>query len=304
MTDRKFIKLNTSIQTASNAGTIHQEPDGTIPAVIELRLPDNLYSSQTGGQKVDSVSMLTTKLRLSLLETPIAQIPLDTDLSRLNGINVSKCKLDVYPWAVDDNDDLKPSPSNQLNPNVQSQNLPFPAYKQHNLKFTFTAVTNNGEVTLSDIVYCTANDVLHTFPKTSRFYTLMERNNALGNHLLNMTVPNVHETLTIENDSAFVKNISTLEQMWNDALENAITFALSKSNQEFEVMVVTKSYYDNHRDLVPTPNINYPVEIPELHDVVYYWKTVDQTTTDTNQLLLKSGLQAYFNNNWFVSVVV
>ena len=52
--------------------------------------------------------MLTTKLRLSMLETPIAQIPLDNDLTQQMKQNYATCKLDVYPFSFDDEGNLKP----------------------------------------------------------------------------------------------------------------------------------------------------------------------------------------------------
>ena len=267
MTDREFLKLNTSIQTASNAGTIHEEPDGTIPATIELRLPDNIFDSQSGNKKIDSVSMLTTKLRLSLLETPIAQIPLDTDLSTKNKANISTCKVGVYPWVIDDNGNVLPQPS------PGQTDISFPNYKKHEITFSFrvcTAITPIEQYTfLDDVVFCICNDLNNGFPKTSRFYDLMEKNNLLGNHLLNMTIPSTHETLKIDNNSVLVKNVSTLEQMWGDAIENAITYASIATNQKIIITLIDVNLINS--SLNPTPSRDPTIHIDELNLDVCYW---------------------------------
>lgn len=281
MTDREFVKLNTSIQTASNTGTITEQSDGTIPAVIELRLPDNLFDTKVGNKKIDSVSMLTTKLRLSMLETPIAQIPLDTELSQQSNTRVSTCKLDVYPWCIDDEGNLQPTPS------PEQTDIAFPAYKKHELTFTYRVCTAiNPEVyeSLPDVVQCNSNDLFYTFPKESRFYDIMVKNNLLDNHLMNMTIPSTHENLQIENDVALVKTVSTLEQMWRDALENAITYAMTGTRQTILITLIDNQWMSPLLD--PKPSDKATVHIDELNINACYWKyeIVETTIVGANQL--------------------
>ena len=80
MSDREYVKINTSIQTGSNAQNLIEDAEGNVQAEIELRLPDNLFSATNGAKKVDKVELLTTKMRVSMQNTPIAQIPIDTEL--------------------------------------------------------------------------------------------------------------------------------------------------------------------------------------------------------------------------------
>lgn len=281
MTDREFVKLNTSIQTASNTNTISEQNDGTIPAVIELRLPDNLFDTKVGNKKIDSVSMLTTKLRLSMLETPIAQIPLDEELSSQTNTTVSTCKLDVYPWCIDDEGNLQPTPS------PDQTDIAFPGYKKHELTFTYRVCTAiNPEVyeSLPDVIECNSNDLFYTFPKDSRFYDIMVKNNLLDNHLMNMTIPSTHENLKIENKVALIKTVSTLEQMWRDALENAITYAMTGTRQTILITLIDNQWMSPL--LNPKPSDKATVHIDELNINACYWKyeIVESTILGPNQL--------------------
>lgn len=67
MTDRKYIRLNTSISTATNTQTLTPDDEGNIPAVIELGLPANISSDD-----VKAVDLEITKMRVSMKRTPIA----------------------------------------------------------------------------------------------------------------------------------------------------------------------------------------------------------------------------------------
>ena len=128
MNDRKYVKLNTSIQTASNAGQILEDEEGNKEATLELRLPDNLFGTEQGPQKVDSVEMLTTKFRLSMENTPIAQIPLDMEKTTEDSI-VSTCQLDVYPYCYLDDNRIAPDPGEL------GTTLSTPFYKGHYISF-------------------------------------------------------------------------------------------------------------------------------------------------------------------------
>ena len=290
MTDREFLKLNTSIQTASNTDTIKENSDGTIPASIELRLPDSLFDTQTGNKKVDSVTMLTTKFRLSLLETPIAQIPLDTSLSQTTKKNISTCKLDVYPYVIDDGGNILPTPvRNQMN-------IAFPSYKQHETTFiyhVYTTITPEPQyTTLPDIDYSNGNDLFNQFPTSSRFYELMEKNNLIGNHILNMTIPSTHEKLEIDTDSALVKNISTLEQMWADGLENAMCYAGTGTIQRITIDLVDVTLVSQITGS-NIPNTNVIVHLDDLNCDVCYWKVGEISTI--NEDILQCGVKPDVN---------
>ena len=275
MNDREYIKLNTSIQTASNAATIKELPDGTIPAVIELRLPDNLYDTRTGNKKVDTVTMLTTKLRLSMLETPIAQIPLDQELSAAEHSNISTCQLDVYPYSYNANSLLP-------DPNDDNVDLSLPEYKKHKIEY---------QIILSDFtdplspVYTTketyntqANTEGYGFPTSSIYYEIANKSGSLKieNHLMNLTIQPNTTNYFVENGNIYIKSIGILEQMFQNALENAITYALTEDNEIIQIYLIDSDHIPDSLD--PKPNSQLSIIVDGI--TYYYWKTVrDESST-------------------------
>lgn len=265
MTDRKFIKLNTSIQTASNSATLTELADGTIPATIELRLPDSIFQAENGSKTVDDVSMLTTKFRVSMSETPIIQIPLDSELSAIYGQHISSCKLGVYPFSILDDNTLKPTPST-----TPRSLLAFPEYKYHEVNYTYRLFTDPDNSTETDTVFFVLNDLLNTFPTDSVYYQISKDNNLIQGNIYNIIVPDTHEVLKIEGNNVLIKQLSTLEQMLSDALENALTIDSTGFNQSYYIDLISKTYAVEHPDLFPKPNLDSVVTIS---DVDYcYWK--------------------------------
>ena len=282
MTDREYIKLNTSIQTGSNANQLREQPDGTIPATIELRLPDNLFSTQQGNKKIDTVSMLTTKFRVSLSETPIAQIPLDMELSAKMGTNVSTCKLDVFPFTVNDDGQLRPIPE------PQNGNLAFPNFKKHTARYQFELAgfdSNQLQTTieLPDIISYNGNDVTTPFPTDERMSALIEKKRLRVDHCLNMCIANTHENIRVENGYALIKNINTLELMFREAIENAIKFAAQASDSTFTITLLDLSSVPEGMELTPAPDPSTIVHLDEYNMDACFWKFTESTTF-TNQL--------------------
>ena len=282
MTDREYIKLNTSIQTGSHANQLREQPDGTIPATIELRLPDNLFSTQQGNKKIDTVSMLTTKFRVSLSETPIAQIPLDMELSAKMGTNVSTCKLDVFPFTVNDDGQLRPIPE------PQNGNLAFPNFKKHTARYQFELVgfdSNQEQTTieLPDIISYNGNDVTTPFPTDERMSALIEKKRLRVDHCLNMCIANTHENIRVENGYALIKNINTLELMFREAIENAIKFAAQASDSTFTITLLDLSSVPEGMELTPAPDPSTIVHLDEYNMDACFWKFTESTTF-TNQL--------------------
>ena len=99
MTEREYLKVNTSIQTGSNANRLVRGEKGDIEAVIELQLPDNLFESGHG-KDVVRAEMQTSKMRLSLQNTPIAKLPYDEYRSEVYGFPLSKCQLGIWPFVI------------------------------------------------------------------------------------------------------------------------------------------------------------------------------------------------------------
>ena len=250
MIDREYLKLNTSIQTGSNAETLIYNDEGDIQATIELRLPENLYGSNSGPRKIDSVEMQTSKMRLSMANTPIAQIPLDTK-ELTESLIPSLCKLDVFPFCLLDNDQIKPDPTH---PDEVSA---FPYYKQHSVTFEISLFFEN---TSTSTEYETTTFKMNTegyeISPNWTFYNILNKAGIFDqikpfDHVMSLCAQSNHEPFMIEGDSLFIKNIGTLEQMLQDALENAITYASTEINDYYKVNLIEISLAEGEPSLDP-----------------------------------------------------
>lgn len=251
MSDREYVKINTSIQTGSNAQNLIEDTEGNVQAEIELRLPDNLFSATNGAKKVDKVELLTTKMRVSMQNTPIAQIPIDTELQTTT-YTPSTCQLDVYPFCLIDDGEFYPKTlADTAFPNYKTKiRIDLLYVSENNNPATSPFVlqldeydlpvdakrpsevinVNSGEPpseTVGKSIIAIAQKCLASSKDVQSF--LMSR--------MNMCLPNNHETLTIENGELLIKHISSLAQLWNDALENAMVTALRETNQTITFLV-------------------------------------------------------------------
>lgn len=228
MNDREYVKLNTSIQTGSNAASIRTDEDGNKEATIELRLPDSLFTQSNGAKKVDSVRLQTSKFRLSLSETPIAQTTLDEDLSKQKSMLVSTCQLETYPYYLKADRTLGP-------PTTGDRTLAFPEYKSHTVTFTLLANLENGGTGISNFspickrtceisnIKSLASDYFYpVFCRLLEFLNLKP--------LFNLVAKSNHEALNPENGKLFLKNIGTLQQMLQDGLENSVVYNSATRN--------------------------------------------------------------------------
>lgn len=272
MNDREYVKVNTSIQTGSNAKTPITDVDGNIEAGIELRLPENLYPGNTATKKVDKIEMLVSKFRLSMENTPIAQLPMDTELSTQT-LKASTCQLDVYPYCLLDDGRIYPPPESNEAPNA------FPYYKNHYLMFE-VLLEKEGESdpinidTFYNIHQYRANcGTYFGFPTDVRYYETLKQSGGLRvqQHLMNLCAQSNHERYNIQNNALFVNKIATLEQMFQDALENAITYA---SNPD---QLVLRIFFIDARKVTSTttprpPNADIWIDFPEHGvDKAYFW---------------------------------
>lgn len=218
MNEREYVKVNTSIQTGSNASSLHTDPEGNVEAVIELRLPDNLFDTNTGTRKLESVDLKTSKLRLSMANTPIAKVPHDPDLSdATKDLIATKMQLDVYPYCLLDNGALYPKPDSD---EVISMNY----YKKslHIAAFDLTSGATIREFTGY------ANDVYNPVSDEALKQLLALKEIEI-NHMMNVCIQSNHESLEVQDGGIYIRNIGTLEQMLQDAIENAITFGYCHS---------------------------------------------------------------------------
>lgn len=259
MIDRDYLKFNTSIQTGSNAATTKTDDKGNIEATIELRLPDNIFSGGVGPKKIEKVRMQTSKMRLSLENTPIAQIPLDPDLSTTDK-PISTCKLDVFPytytnegkWAI-------PSPRALSYYNGKIANIKLRIQMNYGSENTYMLEYPYLEIpygaSISTPAYL-ARDLIDKKVHASK----------------NMYIPNNHETLNIEDNMVLIKSVSTLVQMWQDVLEVALTTGANT----FTGSVILTFAQTNTR---PTES-PYDIHYSDTNYGELYLLNVEQTTTD------------------------
>lgn len=228
MIDAEYIKLNSSIQTASNSqgGLIH-DAEGNVEAKIELQLPGNLFSSDRA-RKIDKVEMLPTKMKVSMENTPLAAVPYDEERSKLTGAVVTSCQMGVYPYIMTDEGYLMPDP---LGDTV------FPYYHTHNMCIQFYLVrtpSSTGQGAPFAAFYLNAFDEPYFPPNdddSAAFYERMKTTNLWTqvHQMMNLCVPTQHEKIEISGDNkVYIRNLSTLEQMFQNALQNAMTYASTR----------------------------------------------------------------------------
>lgn len=235
MIDREYLKVNTSIQTASNKDTLLHDEEDNLEATIELRLPDSLFEAKSAGRKIDSVTMLPTKFRLSMENTPITQIPIDTEKTTDTAI-ISKCQLDVYPYCYLDDGQIKPTPSA-----TSAYETALPNYKNHVVIYNIYAYLDSEDATEVENYNVVANTDHFGFPRDSVYYNLAKQVGALGieSHLMNMCVQGNRQRRSVEGGSLMLDEIGVLEQLFQDALENAITFASTGDRHYCHIYLTT-----------------------------------------------------------------
>ena len=280
MIDREYVKLNSSIQTGSNSDHLEYDAEGNVKAVIELRLPENLFGSNVGPKKIENVAMQTSKFRLSMENTPIAQIPLDMELSKKHpSLIASTCQMDVYPFSFDDDFHVYPSPG---------ENNAFPFYKQHQVTYTIR-LTNGSGLSVMDEITCYTNAKGYGFPESSRWYPFLKEIGIFDktNHLMNLCISSSHEPYNIQERNLYAKNLGTLVQMLQDGLENAITFACTSDHIYFIVDLVDTAIPDYMTSFIPTPKPEYTVYIEELDTTACLWQYQTDPTRNTSSCSLK-----------------
>lgn len=280
MIDREYIKLNTSIQTASNSHQLIEDENGNVPAVIELDLPGDIFTSKDGGKKVDKVSMLTSKMRLSLNQTPLAQIPTIPYPPDTNVI-LSSCQMDVYPYAILDNEIAKP------NPNSASVGQTFPYYKDHTTTYRIKGYNSSYDDVLEaqdlEELITVNNCPGYGFPESDRFYSIFNETGIIEEHkhLMNLTLNSARrDSIEVQGGSALVKSLGVISQMLQDGLENAISYASESDNTIIDVYLIPVQYASTYPP--PAAITSSTVFVEEFNEemCVWYW----EPASDDNSL--------------------
>lgn len=222
MSEREYIKFNTSVQVASNAQRLIKDDDGNIAAILELRLPDNIFPAENGNKKVDSVQMLTTKMRISMENTPIAQFGVDEDtMKKLEKLNrssnvafITTSQLDLYPYMINDGNQIQPSKANSA----------FPLYKTRVLSIEIS-IWMGEDYILLDTLYVHPNAPSSFAEDVGRYKDPFQKGGvfaALG-HLSNLVVKQ-HMPVRRENDTVSIFNVGSIELMLQDGIESAFIY--------------------------------------------------------------------------------
>ena len=278
MIDREYVKLNSSIQTASNTDNLHYDDEGNIEATLELRLPDNLFEGSSVGKKIERVEMATTKFRLSMGKTPIAQLPIVPGSSNSESF-VSECQLDVYPF-VRDNNSLA-----LIDPQV------FPEYKNHTVLFNFYLKHDNEEdPDLIDTVKCAVNVNGTDFPKDHPYYPIVKTTDLDRDVCHMMNLCGNRGPYNYQGDMVDIRDIDMLSRLLQDAIENAVTYASTSSNVLVKVYLIAQDLITPATN--PRPDPDHVFTIPDLpHHPVCFWYYEEDETNSYNSCKLESAFK-------------
>lgn len=276
MNEREYIKFNTSIQTASNSRYLQKDAEGNLEATIELRLPDNIFQS-SNGKIIDSVDMQTAKMRLSLENTPLAEIPLDTTLTTSDTL-VSTCKLGVYPFCLLDN--------NQITPDDVSQTA-FPHYRSFTPSTTVLEVhlvTDLSDIDSGEIMEIPFDNITSS-TDNQPFYNLIHlpacpHPPADTTPYFNLVAKSNHEQQLIVGNKLMIKSQGALEQIFQDALESAITVASCDRKNTIKLYMVLSTL--DFTGVTPAPSTNPQLLFSTDDQNFYYWyfeQNVETTIT-------------------------
>lgn len=264
MNEREYIKFNTSIQTASNSSYLQKDAEGNLEATIELRLPDNIFQS-SNGKIIDSVDMQTAKMRLSLENTPLAEIPLDTTLTTSDTL-VSTCKLGVYPFCLLDN--------NQITPDDVSQTA-FPHYCSSTsspMVLEVHLVTDLSNIESGEVLEIPFDNITSSVDNRP-FYALIHHPDCpqtINNTTcFNLIAKSNHEQQVIVGDKLLIKSQGALEQIFQDALENAITVASCKTKKLVKLYMVLATL--DFTGVSPAPSTDLQLLYSTADQNFYYW---------------------------------
>ena len=279
MSEREYIKYNTSIQVASNSGTLQKDDEGNLAAIVELRLPDNIFPAESGKKKVDSVQMLTTKMRISMENTPIAQFDVDegtmTKLEKLNkGSNaafITTSQMDLYPYVIKGDNQILPVKSNSA----------FPHYRTQILRIDVSVWMGENYISL-DTLYVHPLSPTSFAENIGRYQEPFQKGGVFAalNHLSNLVVKQ-YMPVKRENDTVSIYNVGSIEQMLQDGIESAIVYNSTGFNEalQYSIFLISEDAYNNNH-------------FPPVEDNDFTKENVD--TENTMIIEEMGGIKAFF----------
>lgn len=281
MSEREYVKFNTSVQVASNSQGLIKDDDGNIAAILELRLPDNIFPAENGNKKVDSVQMLTTKMRISMENTPIAQFGVDEDtakkLEKLNRSSnaafITTSQMDLYPYVIKGDNQILPTKANSA----------FPFYKSCVISIDISVWMGEDYITL-DTLYVHPNAPSSFAEDVGRYKEPFQKGGVFAtlNHLSNLVVKQ-YMPVRREDDVVSIFNVGSIEQMLQDGIESAFIYNntnLADPLQCSLYFISEEAYNNNH--------------FPPVEDDDFTKNDVDTENTMIIEEL--GGIKAFFVN--------
>ena len=289
MSEREYVKFNTSVQVASNSQGLIKDDDGNIAAILELRLPDNIFPAENGNKKVDSVQMLTTKMRISMENTPIAQFDVDEDtMKKLEKLNrssnaafITTSQMDLYPYVIKGDNQILPTKANSA----------FPFYKSCVISIDISVWMGEDYITL-DTLYVHPNAPSSFAEDVGRYKEPFQKGGVFAtlNHLSNLVVKQ-YMPVRREDDVVSIFNVGSIEQMLQDGIESA--FIYNNTNLvaplQYSIFFISEEAYNNNH-------------FPPVEDDDFTKNDVDVENTMIIEEL--GGIKAYFVNKVFGPNVV
>lgn len=247
MSEREYVKFNTSVQVASNAQNLIKDDEGNIAAILELRLPDNIFPAENGNKKVDSVQMLATKMRISMENTPIAQFDVDEDTAKKlekldrssNAAFITTSQMDLYPYVIKGDNQILPAKTNSA----------FPHYRSQILEIQINVWTGTTMPTV---------DTLYVHPLSSssfaenigRYQIPFQKAGLFAaiDHLSNLVVKQ-YMPVKREDDVVSIFNVGSIEQMLQDGIESAFVYNNTNLNEplHYEIWFFSEDAYNNNQ---------------------------------------------------------
>lgn len=284
MSEREYIKYNTSIQVASNSGGLQKDDEGNLAAIVELRLPDNIFPAENGKKKVDSVQMLTTKMRISMENTPIAQFDVDEDtttkLDKLhkgsNAAFITTSQMDLYPYVIKGDNQILPVKSNSA----------FPHYKTQISRIDISIWMGEDYITL-DTLYVHPLSPGTFAENIGRYQEPFQKGGVFAalNHLSNLVVKQ-YMPVKKENETVSIFNVGSIEQMLQDGIESAFVYNNTGFNEplQYSIFLISEDAYNNNH-------------FPPVEDDDFTKEDVDPENTMIIEEL--GGKKAFFVNKIF-----
>ena len=261
MSDAKYLKVNTSIRTASNRNGLLKDEYGNEQAIIEMELPDNLFDDNRGPRVVDYVEMKPSKCQISMSETPICRLPLikNWESNKISNSILSTAQLDIFPFTILRDNTIKPG-------NVFDESFIFPYYKDHKITIELMVDLSAHNSLFQDLILLEkytinlSNQQTDVFsimsPMFKQALEIAKFPVEVTKQLMNLFIP-LNSSVRTHDNIVDIQSLVTLETILSNALQTALCYALTKIDLKYTI-IYTDDETTGRTDL-PSLTIPYPV---------------------------------------------